>query len=58
MDHDTRCDETADHRVEQEHQEVLVVIDTDAIADPRTVMVHSEDASAADRAVVGSRRSH
>ena len=40
------------HSVHDEKQEILVVVDADAVADPRTVMIEPGYTLAADRAVM------
>ena len=45
-----------DGRVEQQADEVLVVVEADAVVQPRTVMVHLQDASIALAAVVAAIR--
>ena len=52
------CDQTAESRMEDEVKKVLVVVEGHAVADPGTVMVHSEHATTADGAMVGARRPH
>ena len=56
VDHDRGCDSATNGSVKQEHQEVLVIVKTNTVADPRTVMVHTHDAAAAHRAVMGTGR--
>ena len=46
--HDSSRNRAADHGVEQEAEEVFVVVQANAVADPRAMMVHAEDASAAE----------
>lgn len=48
--------DAVDVRVEEEQHEELVVCEPDAVVDPRTVVVHLEDASVADAAVVAAVR--
>ena len=43
------------HCMEQEHDEVLVIVQADAISDPGAVMVHTKHTSSAHRAVMSSR---
>lgn len=49
-------EEAVEQRVDEEEQEELVIRERDAVVDPRTVVVHLEDASAADGAMVASVR--
>lgn len=42
--------------INQEENEVLLVVETDTVVNPRAVMVHASNASAASAAVMGSRR--
>lgn len=53
-DADYRCGHKphTDEQVKDEEQEVSVVFEADTIVDPRTVVIHYEDASVADRAVM------
>jgi len=50
--HDRENYNVAQHRIEKEHDEVLVVVHADAVAHPGTVMVHSQHTFAADGAVM------
>ena len=59
MSHEAEgCDQTAESRMEDEVKKVLVVVEGHAVADPGTVMVHSENTSATNRAMVGTWWSH
>ena len=47
---------TVEEPVEQEENEELVVVESDTVVDPWTVVVHLEDAGPADGAVVSTVR--
>ena len=46
---------TACEDVDKEQEEVLLIVVTDAVVHPRTVVVHAGDAALAGRAVVALR---
>ena len=46
----------ADKQIEAEKQKVPLILHTDTIVHPRTVMIHHENASVACAAVMGPRR--
>ena len=52
VDHDRGCDSATNGSVKQEHQEVLVIVKSNTVADPRTVMIEPGYTLAADRAVM------
>lgn len=51
-----RChdEETIHESVAEEEHEKLVVVEANAVVDPRTVVVHFEDTTGANAAVVGA----
>ena len=54
VDHDDGCYGTADHGMEEKHEEVFVIVHADAVTDPWAMMVHSHDATRAHGAMVCS----
>ena len=47
---------TTHHQVKHEKEEIALVLHTDTIIDPRTVVIHKVNAAVADGAVMGSGR--
>ena len=43
---------TTQENIDQEQEEVLLIIETNAVVNPRAVMVHSGNASLASRAMM------